>query len=224
MKKRFKVFFMAFALVCILCIQKQTVFAANIVTVSATGHSTSATVSGTAENGVTAVAIMVYDSTGTNLVIMESVSVSDNHTFNDTINLASGSYLIKVADYEGGTYSETTVTVAASNTPSGENGSGSEGGNSSSGNESGSEGGNSSSGSGSGNSGVSSSTNNSSGNSSANTTGSNNASGGNESGKAVKSPKTGDTFFYEGCMIMLFVGIGLSACVICNQKKKAKCD
>ena len=53
MKKRFKVFFMAFALVCILCIQKQTVFAANIVTVSATGNSTSATVSGTAENGVT---------------------------------------------------------------------------------------------------------------------------------------------------------------------------
>lgn len=211
MKKKFKVFFMAFALVCILCIQKQTVFAANIVTVSATGNSTSATVSGTAENGVTAVAIMVYDSTGTNLVIMESVSVSDNHTFNDTINLASGSYLIKVADYEGGTYSETNVTVAASNTPSGENGSGSEGGNPSSGN-------------GSGNSGVSSSTNNSSGNSSANTTGSNNVSGGNESGKAVKSPKTGDTFFYEGCMIMLFVGIGLSACVICNQKKKAKCD
>lgn len=211
MKKRFKVFFMAFALVCILCIQKQTVFAANIVTVSATGNSTSATVSGTAENGVTAVAIMVYDSTGTNLVIMESVAVSDNNTFNDTINLASGSYLIKVADYEGGTYSETTVTVAASNTPSGENGSGSEGGNPSSGN-------------GSGNSGVSSSTNNSSGNSSANTTGSNNVSGGNESGKAVKSPKTGDTFFYEGCMIMLFVGIGLSACVICNQKKKAKCD
>ncbi|WP_075720648.1 hypothetical protein [Roseburia sp. 499] len=211
MKKRFKVFFMAFALVCILCIQKQTVFAANIVTVSATGNSTSATVSGTAENGVTAVAIMVYDSTGTNLIIMESVSVRDDHTFNDTINLASGSYLIKVADYEGGTYSETTVTVAASNTPSGENGSGSEGDNPSSGN-------------GSGNSGVNSSTNNSSGNSSANTTGSNNVSGGNESVKAVKSPKTGDTFFYEGCMIMLFVGIGLSACVICNQKKKAKCD
>lgn len=198
MEKRLKVFFMAFALVCILCIQKQTVFAANIVTVSATGNSTSATVSGTAENGVTAVAIMVYDSTGTNLIIMESVSVSDNHTFSDTINLASGSYLIKVADYEGGTFSETTVTVAASNTPSGENGSGSEGGNSS--------------------------TNNSSGNSSANTTGSTSVSSGNESGKVVKSPKTGDTFFYEGYMIMLFVGIGLSACVICNQKKKAKCD
>lgn len=200
---------MAFALVCILCIQKQTVFAANIVTVSATGNSTSATVSGTAENGVTAVAIMVYDSTGTNLVIMESVSVSDDHTFNDTINLASGSYLIKVADYEGGTYSETTVTVAASNTPSGENGSGSEGDNSSSG-------------TGSGNSGVNSSASNSSGNSSANTTGSNNVSGGNESGKAVKSPKTGDTFSFEVYMIMLFVGIVLSACVICNQKKKNK--
>lgn len=214
MKKRGKVIFMVFALVCVLCIQKQTVFAANVTAVSATGNSTSATISGTAETGVTAVAIMVYDSTGTNLVIMESVSVNDSHTFSTTIDLAAGSYLIKVADYDGGDYKETTVTVGASGNTSGGNGTGNTGGDPSNSN-------------GTGNTGGSSSNNNAGNTSSTNSTNSNTA-GNNQTASAktvaesAKAPKTGDGFTYELYVVMMVAVLGLSACIGYNRKQKNK--
>lgn len=204
MKKRGKVIFMVFALVCILCIQRQTVFAANITAVSATGNSTSATISGTAETGVTAVAIMVYDSTGTNLVIMESVSVSDSHTFSTTIDLTEGSYLIKVADYDGGDYKETTVTVGTSGNTSDETDTGNTGGTSSDSNETENTGGTSSN------------------NNAGNTAGNNQTASANTVAESVKAPKTGDGFTYELYVVMLFAVLGLSACIGYNRKQKNK--
>ena len=195
MKNKLKVIFMALALVYILCMPEQKVFAADISSVNATGNSTSATISGTADNGVTAVVIMVYDSTGTNLVTMESVSVSASHTFTDTINLNVGSYLIKVADYEGGAFSETTVKVESSNTTENDNTSNGNG-----------------------------SDTNSPSNSSGNTTENDNTSNDNGSGQSVQPPKTGDTFSYEVYVMLLFAGISLMVWAMCNKNKKLKCD
>lgn len=117
MKKLQKIFLMIFVMSCILLIPNKSVSAANIESVTATGNSSSAIVSGVAQDGVTAVSIFVYDSESGDLVIIESAEVSNYHTFSHNIRLASGTYKIKVADYEGGPFKETEVTVQAAIPP-----------------------------------------------------------------------------------------------------------
>ena len=73
------------------------------------------TIQGTAENGMLAAAIMVYDATGEELITMQSVAVSNNHKFNSIINLEQGKYLVKVADYDGGDYTTKVVEYIEDN-------------------------------------------------------------------------------------------------------------
>lgn len=92
--------------------------AGSISSMSAVGGSGKVTVSGTAGSGVVAVAIMVYDETGTTLKAMETTGVDDSSKYATEISVDAGTYLIKVADYEGGDYQTATVTVTGSSSSS----------------------------------------------------------------------------------------------------------
>lgn len=67
-------------------------------------------VSGTVENSVVAAAILVYDSTGQNLITIETTQINDDNTFSANIAVGAGTYVVKVANYEGGDYVTATVT------------------------------------------------------------------------------------------------------------------
>ena len=68
------------------------------------------TVEGVADSSVIAVAVLVYDSTGTNLVTMQTTQTNDDDTFKTTISLDADTYIVKVANYTGGSYVEKKVT------------------------------------------------------------------------------------------------------------------
>lgn len=89
--------------------------AGTIATVTASAGNGQITVSGTADDDVLAVAIFVYDSTETTLLKMKSVAVDSSHAYSDTIAVENGTYVVKVADYEGGDFNTTTVTVGTTN-------------------------------------------------------------------------------------------------------------
>lgn len=74
-------------------------------------------VSGTASSDILAVALLLYDTDGTTLLRMETVGVTlgDNeNAFTGTISipLSSGTYTVKAANYEGGSFSEVEFTVS----------------------------------------------------------------------------------------------------------------
>ena len=71
-------------------------------------------VAGTAEAGTLAVAVLVYDESGEELIAMETTDVTDENSYATRIAADSGTYIVKVADYEGGDYQ--TVTVAPAST------------------------------------------------------------------------------------------------------------
>ena len=86
-----------------------TARAKDIKTINASEASGKVSVSGTAEAGMLAVAVMVYDESGKDLIAFETASVSDENLYYAEINVAEGKYLIKVADYDGGDFKTTTV-------------------------------------------------------------------------------------------------------------------
>lgn len=120
MKRWLKTFLPVFAFAFILLVPGMRAFAGTISTVGATAGTNQITVSGTADTGVLSVAIFVYDSTGTTLLKMESVAVDSGHAYTDTISIDAGTYVVKVADYEGGEFKNTTVTVNTTNTNPGD--------------------------------------------------------------------------------------------------------
>ena len=111
MKRWLKTFLPVFAFAFILLVPGMRAFAGTISTVGAAAGTNQITVSGTADTGVLSVAIFVYDSTGTTLLKMESVAVDSSHAYTDTISIDAGTYVVKVADYEGGAFNIATVTV-----------------------------------------------------------------------------------------------------------------
>ena len=88
--------------------------AKNISGVSAVSSNGKIIVSGTAEEGTLACAVLVYDSTESTLLDMETCAVKEDSTFRYqmTKTYAKGEYVVKVADYDGGNYQTTTVKVA----------------------------------------------------------------------------------------------------------------
>lgn len=113
MKKWLKTIIPVFAFAFILLIPGVQAQAGTISSVSATAGTNEFTVSGVAGDDVLSVAIFVYDSTGKTLLQMKSVAVDSNHTYTDTFEAEKGTYLVKVADYEGGAFSEANVTVGS---------------------------------------------------------------------------------------------------------------
>ena len=83
---------------------------------NATAANGKITVSGTAEEGTLACAVLVYDETDTNLLSMETCGVAADSTYSYTLGMkfANGTYVVKVADYDGGSYTTTKVTVSGS--------------------------------------------------------------------------------------------------------------
>lgn len=116
-----------FAMALFLFLSASTeVAAGNVNTVGASVSSNKITVSGTAQSEepkVVACAILAYDQAETTLVAMEICPVDSNGNYSYTLSQSfpAGTYTIKVADYEGGAFQTTTVTLAASANPGGGN-------------------------------------------------------------------------------------------------------
>ena len=86
--------------------------AKEIKTINASEEGGKVSVSGTAEAGTLAVAVMVYDESGKDLIAFETAAVSDENIYYAEISVAEGKYLVKVADYDGGDFKTATVSPA----------------------------------------------------------------------------------------------------------------
>lgn len=88
----------------------------NVKTIHASITTDQISVDGTVDDGVLAVAILVYEEDGTTLVTMETTSVDSSNQYADTISVASGKkYIVKAANYDGGTYATTEVDGSINN-------------------------------------------------------------------------------------------------------------
>ena len=89
----------------------------DVQTINASITDNKISVDGTVDNGVLAVAIMVYEEDGTTLVKMETTSVDSNDKYSDTIVVTAGKkYIVKAANYNGGTYVTTEVETPTPST------------------------------------------------------------------------------------------------------------
>lgn len=104
----------ALALALILIMPGDKTMAGTIASIDASVKDGTVTVSGTADSGVLSVAIFVYDEAGENMLQMKSVAVASDQKYSEDFKLSDGKYLVKAADYEGGKFAETTVTVGKS--------------------------------------------------------------------------------------------------------------
>ena len=101
----------ALALALILIMPGDKTMAGTIASIDAGVKDGTVTVSGTADSGVLSVAIFVYDEAGENMLQMKSVAVASDQKYSEDFKLSDGKYLVKAADYDGGKFAETTVTV-----------------------------------------------------------------------------------------------------------------
>lgn len=120
MKKLSKYLLIIILLLFIIPIVSVNVNAAtlDVKTINASITDNKISVDGTVNNGVLAVAIMVYEEDGTTLVKMKTTSVDSNDKYSDTIDVTAGKkYIVKAANYDGGTYvtAEVDGTVNDSN-------------------------------------------------------------------------------------------------------------
>lgn len=84
----------------------------NILNVTASYSQGSVSISGDAGEGVLAIAMLIYKEDNT-LFRLETTGVSNgNFATTIAITLSPGTYTIKVADYEGGPFTETSFTIA----------------------------------------------------------------------------------------------------------------
>lgn len=90
-----------------------------VTSLNANIENTTISVNGTAEAGMLAAQVVVYDESGENVIAMQSTDVKADNTFSTTISVASATakYVVKVADYDGGEYSVVTVSAVAEETP-----------------------------------------------------------------------------------------------------------
>ena len=126
MKKLYKII-LTLVMVAVLFFTVQTpmeVLAGTISSVNATVVSSKISVSGTTSADTLACAILVYDESGTTLQAMESCGVAADNTYSYTLSqsFSAGTYIVKVADYDGGAYVTTMVTVPAVSSNSGNTG------------------------------------------------------------------------------------------------------
>ena len=77
----------------------------NVKTLEATLSDNTITVKGTVDDGVLAVAVMIYDSTETDVIKFETTSVNEDNTFEYKITVdKTDNYVVKAANYDGGDY------------------------------------------------------------------------------------------------------------------------
>lgn len=84
--------------------------ARSISTLDVINNNNKLTVSGTTENGVLAVAVLVYS--GTDLTHMETCSNNNNkYSCELSKTFEKGNYTVKVADYDGGDYISRNISI-----------------------------------------------------------------------------------------------------------------
>ena len=108
MKKKFRLGILVLALIGLLA-PAGMAFAGEITSFTASIEDGKMTTSGKAADGVYAVQVLVYNEAGTELVTMQSTGVNADGTFSETISVNEGTYLVKAADYAGGSFKEMTV-------------------------------------------------------------------------------------------------------------------
>ena len=90
--------------------------AGNVASLNVTATDEAINVSGTMDSGVVAAAIFVYAEDGKTLVTMKTTQV-DSGNFSESIALEPGTYTVKVADYDGGEFASSDVTVGGKTIP-----------------------------------------------------------------------------------------------------------
>lgn len=96
----------------IVCASAVTCFAGTVSTLNTTVKNDTVLFNGTVDSETLAVSLMVYDQSGKNLVSIASAAVDDKNEYSIEMQLANGTYVVKVADYNGGKFLEKTVMVS----------------------------------------------------------------------------------------------------------------
>lgn len=116
MKKFSKYFLVIILSLFIIPIVSVNAATLDVKTINASITDNKISVDGTVDNGVLAVAILVYEEDGTTLVKMQTTSVDSNDKYSDTIQVTAGKkYIVKAANYDGGTYVTTEVDGSINN-------------------------------------------------------------------------------------------------------------
>ncbi|MEE1240061.1 MAG: hypothetical protein UHO61_09095 [Acutalibacteraceae bacterium] len=95
----------------IACVSALTCFAGAVNTLNTTEKDDSVLFYGTVDGETLAVSLMVYDQSGDNLVSIASAAVDDKNEYSIEMQLSKGTYVVKIADYNGGSFLEKTVTI-----------------------------------------------------------------------------------------------------------------
>ena len=111
MKKKFRLGILVLALIGLLA-PAGMAFAGEVTQFTASFEDGKITAEGKAADGVYAVQVLVYNEAETELVAMQSTGVNADGTFSEAIAVAEGTYLVKAADYAGGSFKEMTVKSA----------------------------------------------------------------------------------------------------------------
>lgn len=114
MKKCLSVMFIMMAVVLMMIIPSNKTLAATapkVLTIEASQNSGAINASGTTEAGVLAVAVTVYSEDGSKVVTMKTTDVNDNNEYSSSIEVPNGNYIVRAANYDGGEFVETKLTV-----------------------------------------------------------------------------------------------------------------
>lgn len=121
MKKLIKIFIPVLTLLLVISAPVMRVYAGEITTLNAVsfddGTNTGVLIDGTAGAGVLAVSICIYESDGSTLINLYTTAVDASSKFSYAYALAPGDYVVKVADYDGGTFATKNVTVVDESAP-----------------------------------------------------------------------------------------------------------
>ena len=86
----------------------------NVKTLEASYSDNAVTVKGTVDDGVLAVAIMIYDSDESNVLKFETTNVNEDNTFEHKVVFEKeGTYVIKAANYDGGDYKSVNLSISS---------------------------------------------------------------------------------------------------------------
>ena len=117
MKKLIKLFIPVIALFLVVLAPSIKTYAGNISTLNAIGVDGGVLIDGTADAGVLAVSICIYESDGSTLINLYTTAVDSSRYYAYGYSLPAGDYVVKVADYDGGPFLTQNVTVPSSSTP-----------------------------------------------------------------------------------------------------------
>lgn len=104
MKKNIKLIVSMIFIACTLFLMSSVVKAGTVTSFDVTEGTSSITVSGTTTSDLEAVSITINKQSNGEFVKLVSAEVDDEDKFSETISLPAGTYTVKVADYDGGTF------------------------------------------------------------------------------------------------------------------------